>query len=638
MKKFPAAPMLGAVLVVMLTACDPAIEPIDTTVDLGADPHSYANYEQVRIEHLALALTADFSDRTLSGHVTLDLAQDDLAERLVLDTWRLDVRDINRVGPDGELKPLSWRLADSDPENEYLGAPLIIAMERGVDRIRIDYTTSPDAFGLQWLDGQQTTSGEPFLFSQSQPIFARTWVPLQDTPAVRYTFDAEITVPSDLMAVMGAAGNPTEIQSDGVYEFNMPQPIPSYLMAIGVGKLEFEPTGPRSGVYAEPSLVDAAAEEFSELEAMIDAGEALYGPYRWDRYDLLILPPSFPFGGMENPRLSFITPTVIAGDKSLTALIAHELAHSWSGNLVTNSAWQDLWLNEGFTTYFENRIVEALYGPERAEMEATLDRIGLQEELKELDEAEQVLARDLSGQDPEQAFNGVPYDKGRLFLLWLEDRFGRETLDAFLRQYFDHFAFESIDTEEFIAYLEANLLPQDPDAVSMEQVREWIFEPGLPGYAVLPASGAFDQVDEWRRQWLDGEIELSEIPVDQWTVSEWRHFLLKLGDRLDAEQMAAMDAEFGLTGTGNVEILYLWLVRAIETRYEPGIERLEDFLLEVGRNKFTRPLYEELAATDWGREWAIDVYQRAKPGYHPLTRQAAERALGIASQENVEQR
>src|SRR6056297_3732240 len=390
MKKFPAAPMLGAVLVVMLTACDPAIEPIDTTVDLGADPHSYANYEQVRIEHLALALTADFSDRTLSGHVTLDLAQDDLAERLVLDTWRLDVRDINRVGPDGELKPLSWRLADSDPENEYLGAPLIIAMERGVDRIRIDYTTSPDAFGLQWLDGQQTTSGEPFLFSQSQPIFARTWVPLQDTPAVRYTFDAEITVPNDLMAVMGAAGNPTEIQSDGVYEFNMPQPIPSYLMAIGIGKLEFESTGPRSGVYAEPSLVDAAAEEFSELEAIIDAGEALYGPYRWDRYDLLILPPSFPFGGMENPRLSFITPTVIAGDRSLTALIAHELAHSWSGNLVTNSAWRDLWLNEGFTTYFESRIVENLYGSRRKDMEGTLDFQNLEAALEELSDAEQV--------------------------------------------------------------------------------------------------------------------------------------------------------------------------------------------------------------------------------------------------------
>jgi len=626
-------PLVGALAAVFLTACEPAVEPIDPATDPGPDPHSFANYEQVRVEHLSLTLTADFSARTLTGHVVLELDRAEAAERLVLDTWKLDIRDINRVGTDDALEPLSWRLAETADgdggEREYLGTPLVIALERGVDQVRIDYTTSPEAFGLQWLDGEQTTSGKPFLFSQSQPIFARSWVPLQDTPAVRYTFDAEITVPGDLMAVMGAAGNPDEIEAGGTYEFNMPQPIPSYLMAIAAGKLEFQPTGPRSGVYAEPSLIDAAAEEFSELEDMIDVGEALYGPYRWDRYDLLILPPSFPFGGMENPRLSFITPTVIAGDKSLTALIAHELAHSWSGNLVTNAAWRDLWLNEGFTTYFESRIVEALYSPERAEMEATLDWMGLKEELEELDESAQILARDLSDQDPEQAFNGVPYNKGRLFLVWLENRFGRETFDAFLREYFDHFAFESIDTEDFIAYLEANLLPRDPDAASMEQVREWIFEPGMPDYAVLPASDAFDRVDEWRRKWLSGEVELAEIPVDDWTVSEWRHFLLKLGDRLDADRMAAMDTEFGLTETGNVEILYLWLVRAIEARYEPGIERLERFLLEVGRNKFTRPLYEELAATDWGRDWAIEVYQRARPGYHPLTRQAAERALGI---------
>jgi len=627
------APLAGAVLAVSLAGCNPALEPVDEAVRQGPDPHSFANYEQVRIEHLSLVLDADFSNRTLEGHVTLELEAEASAERLVLDSRNLEIRDVNQVDAEGGLEPLSWRLAAADPEREYLGSPLIVALRNDVDRVRIDYATSPDAFGLQWLDGQQTTSGEPFLFSQSQPIFARTWVPLQDTPAVRYTFDAEISVPGDLMAVMGAAGNPTEIRADGTYAFNMPQPIPSYLMAIGVGLLEFQATGPRSGVYAEPSLIDAAAGEFSELEAMIDVGEALYGAYRWDRYDLLILPPSFPFGGMENPRLSFITPTVIAGDKSLTALIAHELAHSWSGNLVTNTAWQDLWLNEGFTTYIENRIVEVLYSPERAEMEATLAWMGLQEELDDLDEAAQVLARDLSDQDPEQAFNSVPYDKGRLFLVWLEDRFGRDTFDAFLRDYFDHFAFESVDTEDFIAYLKANLLPEDPGAVTMKQVREWIFEPGMPDYAVLPASNAFDRVDEWRRQWLDGEIELNEIPVAEWTVSEWRHFLLKLGDRLSSEQMAAMDAEFGLTETGNVEILYLWLVRAIEARYEPGIARLERFLLEVGRNKFTRPLYEELAATDWGREWAIEVYDRAKPGYHPMTRQAAERALGIGASE-----
>ncbi|MEX0915884.1 MAG: M1 family aminopeptidase/hydrolase, partial [Wenzhouxiangellaceae bacterium] len=522
MNRFFTALVSGVGLALVLSGCEPADEPIEQTIEPaiepGTDPHSYANYEQVRIEHVSLALAADFSDRTLEGHVTLELGQEAPAERLVLDTWRLDIRDVNRVNPDESLEPLSWRLAEADPQNEYLGAPLIVALERGVEQVRIDYTTSPEAFGLQWLDGQQTTSGEPFLFSQSQPIFARTWVPLQDTPAVRYTFDAEITVPANLMAVMGAAGNPTEIRRDGIYEFSMPQPIPSYLMAIAVGKLEFQATGPRSGVYAEPSLVEAAAEEFSELEAMINAGEALYGPYRWDRYDLLILPPSFPFGGMENPRLSFITPTVIAGDKSLTALIAHELAHSWSGNLVTNDSWQGLWLNEGFTTYFENRIVEALYGPERAEMEATLDWMGLEEEIGELSDAEQVLARDMSDQDPEQAFNSVPYDKGRLFLIWLEDRFGRGTFDAFLREYFDHFAFESIDTEDFLVYLEQHLLQRDPDAVTMEQVNEWVFEPGMPDYAVLPASDAFETVDEWRRKWLDGEVELAEIPVDDLTV------------------------------------------------------------------------------------------------------------------------
>lgn len=627
--KRPAVFAVLMLSLVLLAACQPADPPLDYRITAGPDPHSFANYDEVRVEHLSLDLRADFTSRTLSGHVTLALDRQDAAERLVLDTWRLDIDDINRVADDGTLEPLSWRLTAPDEERGYLGAALVIALEPGVDAVRIDYTTSPDAFGLQWLDGEQTTSGEPFLFSQSQPIYARTWVPLQDTPAVRYTFDAEIAVPDDLMAVMGAAGNPIEIDPDGRYRFEMPQPIPSYLMAIAVGKLAFESTGPRSGVYAEPSRLEAAAEEFSELEAMIDAGEALYGPYRWDRYDLLILPPSFPFGGMENPRLSFITPTVIAGDKSLTALIAHELAHSWSGNLVTNAAWQDLWINEGFTTYFESRIVEQLYGSERAEMEATLEYTGLRESLRTLPAPAQVLARDLADDDPEQAFTAVPYDKGRLFLVWLEARFGRETFDAFLREYFDAFAFESIGTAELVDYLETELLPREPGAVTMAEVREWIFEPGLPEFAVVPASDAFETVDDYRQRWLEGEIELADIPADQWTVSEWRHFLIGLAGELDVHRMAALDEAFGLTDSGNVEILYLWLARSIETRYQPGIERLERFLVEVGRNKFTAPLYEQLAATEWGREWAIDVYQRARSGYHPLTRQAAERALGM---------
>lgn len=631
--------LIAVVLAVLLAGCHsepPSAAgsgPDAITIGLGPDPHSYANHDQVRVSHLALDLTVNFQRRVLSGHVILDLDRQVDVERLVLDSRQLNIRDVNRVDAEGALEPLSWRLTAPQPERDYLGQALVIALDPAVDRVRIDYDTSPEAYGLQWLDEHQTRSGQPFLFSQSQPIFARSWVPLQDTPAVRYTFDATLRVPRELLALMGAAGNTGELSADGVYHFQMPQAIPSYLMALAVGKLEFQATGPRSGVYAEPAALKAAAWEFAELEAMIDAGETLYGPYRWDRYDLLILPPSFPFGGMENPRLSFITPTVLAGDRSLTALIAHELAHSWSGNLVTNAAWRDLWLNEGFTTYFESRIIEALYGARRTEMEGTLDYQGLVAELETLSEPEQVLARDLEGQDPEQSFTGIPYDKGRLFLQWLEARVGRAAFDVFLRDYFDHFAFQSITTEDFLAYLDQTLLAAADEKILRTELETWIRRPGLPEDAVIPASDAFDIVDEWRRQWLAGEVDLAALPTADWTVSEWRQFLMGLGDQLDLEQMAALDAAFSLTATGNVEILYLWLVRSIETRYPPGLERLDSFLVEVGRNKFTRPLYEELAGSDWGHEMALEIYQRARPGYHSMTRAAAERALDIAGQD-----
>jgi len=631
--------LIAVVLAVLLAGCHsepPSAAgsgPDAITIGLGPDPHSYANHDQVRVSHLALDLTVNFQRRVLSGHVILDLDRQADVERLVLDSRQLNIRDVNRVDAEGALEPLSWRLTAPQPERDYLGQALVIALDPAVDRVRIDYDTSPEAYGLQWLDEHQTRSGQPFLFSQSQPIFARSWVPLQDTPAVRYTFDATLRVPRELLALMGAAGNTGELSADGVYHFQMPQAIPSYLMALAVGKLEFQATGPRSGVYAEPAALEDAAWEFAELEAMIDAGETLYGPYRWDRYDLLILPPSFPFGGMENPRLSFITPTVLAGDRSLTALIAHELAHSWSGNLVTNAAWRDLWLNEGFTTYFESRIIEALYGARRTEMEGTLDYQGLVAELETLSEPEQVLARDLEGQDPEQSFTGIPYDKGRLFLQWLEARVGRAAFDVFLRDYFDHFAFQSITTEDFLAYLDQTLLAAADEKILGTELETWIHRPGLPEDAVIPASDAFDIVDEWRRQWLAGEVDLAAVPTADWTVSEWRQFLMGLGDQLDLEQMAALDAAFGLTATGNVEILYLWLVRSIETRYPPGLERLDSFLVEVGRNKFTRPLYEELAGSDWGHEMALEIYQRARPGYHSMTRAAAERALDIAGQD-----
>ncbi|NDY95793.1 M1 family metallopeptidase [Wenzhouxiangella limi] len=622
-------------LAVLLVGCQPDGPPAALTpapefqVQTGSDPHSFAEYEQVRVRHLRLDLDADFSARTLSGHVLLELDRPEPGfQRLVLDTRDLDIRDVNAIQPDGQYLPVSWRFG---ADQGHLGRPLVIALPAGIEEVRIDYTTSPEAFGLQWLDAQQTSSGKPFLFSQSQPHYARTWVPLQDTPAVRYTFDATIRGPRDLMVVMGADGNELARNDTGEYQFTMPQAIPSYLMAIAIGDLEFAETGPRTGVYAEPDWIEAAAEEFDVLEDMVEIGEDLYGPYRWGRYDLLVLPPSFPFGGMENPRLSYLTPTIIAGDGSLLALVAHELAHSWSGNLVTNAAWRDLWLNEGFTVYFEARIMEALYGPEIRNQLAKLSWDGLKETLETVDERDRQLVRDLSDRDPEQAFMPVPYDMGGFFMDWLEDRVGREAFDAFLREYFDHFAFESIDSEDFRAYIEQHLVAEYPDRLSMAEIDQWLYEPGMPASAeaIEPVSDAFERVDAARREWQAGERSLAELPTDDWSVHQWRHFLSGLADTLDAETMARMDEQFGLVEQTNYEILYLWLMRSIEAEYEPGIERLERFLLEVGRNKFTRPLYAALAESNWGRDWAIKVYQRARPGYHPLTRQASERALGL---------
>jgi aminopeptidase N len=626
---------LAVLSIVLLAACqgegsNAPLEPAEAwEVRTGTDPHSFAEYEKVRVEHLRLDLDADMDAHVLSGHVTLELERlDPDHPRLVLDTRNLEIRDVTAPESGGNFRPLSWRLAEVDGDAD-LGSALVIALPEGVETVRIDYASSPDAFGLQWLDGEQTSSGEPFMFSQSQPHYARTWVPLQDTPAVRYTFDATVRVPKNLMAVMGAGGNPFERNDRGEYSFHMPQPVPSYLMAIAVGDLEFAEIGPRSGVYAEPQWIEAAAGEFDVLEEMIDIGVDLYGEYRWGRYDLLVLPPSFPFGGMENPRLSFVTPTIIAGDGSLLALVAHELAHSWSGNLVTNAAWRDLWLNEGFTVYFESRIMEALYGERIADMLAVLEWQDLKAELETTRDGMASLVLDIDEQDPEKAFTGVPYAKGRFFLDWIEHRVGRESIDTFLRAYFDEFAFESITTNTFREYLQDNLVAKHPEALSMEEVDQWLFQPGLPEYAVAPESDAFERVDGWRERWLAGDVGTAELPAGEWSVHEWLHFLIGLEDSLDGERMAALDEAFDLTGSGNYEILFQWLMRSIETRYEPGIERLETFLLNVGRNKFTRPLYSALADTDWGREWAIEVYQRAKPGYHPLTRQASERALGL---------
>ena len=604
---------------------------------VAQDFHSYSNPSAVRVRHIDLNWNVLFPLKILKGSATLTIERTAPTEPLILDTRDLKIERVETSVNGRNYTVATFTVGMSD---KILGAPLTIPLPARATRVLIYYSTSPGASGLQWLDPAQTAGKkDPFMFTQSQAIHARSWIPLQDTPAVRVTYNARVRTPRNLLAVMSAENDP-RTPRDGDYSFRMRKPIPSYLIALAVGDLRFRSLGPRTGVYAEPQVIDRAASELNDTEKMVVATERVYGRYRWGRYDLLILPPSFPFGGMENPRLTFATPTILAGDKSLVALVAHELAHSWSGNLVTNATWRDFWLNEGFTVYLERRIQEAVYGRPRAEMEAALGLRDLREELATLEDRDQILHIDLKGRDPDdKGFTDVPYEKGALFLLHLEQTFGRARFDNFLHSYFNHFAFQSITTEQFLAYLKQNLLDKYPELAARVPVDEWIEKPGIPANAPTPTSPAFARVEDQAQRWLRGEIPAMQIPVARWTTQERLHFLKFVQNALEPPPstggpadasgsqlsqterlrlMGELDRSFDLTRSGNYEIAFQWLMMSIQNRYELAYPRLEDFLLSVGRRKFIRPLYQELAKTPEGRKRALEIYRRARPTYHPI--------------------
>jgi leukotriene-A4 hydrolase len=617
--------IVGLSLLLLVSVAHAAEPMIPTDIASTRDPHSYAEPDRVKVTHVDLDLKVDFAKRELAGEAVLTLDRRDPAlAALALDSRALKIEQVwTSSQADGPWRKAKFSVALTDP---VLGEKLSVALRDRDQMVKIRYRTAPHAAGLQWLAPRQTRGKrQPFLFTQSQAIQARSWIPLQDTPAVRFTYSARVRTPKTLLALMSANNEPNTPR-DGDYRFEMPQPIPSYLMALGVGDLKFKPISGRVGVYAEPELLDAAWNEFKETEAMTVKAEALYGPYRWGRYDLLILPPSFPFGGMENPRLSFITPTVIAGDRSLVSLIAHELAHSWSGNLVTNATWRDLWLNEGFTVFFEGRIMEAVYGADRARMEAALEVDGLKRDLRDLPSADQRLAADFRGRDPDDVFSQVPYVKGQWFLVFLEARFGREKFDAFLRAYFDHFAFQSITTAQFLDYLQKNLLDPNPGIVSRAEVDEWVFQPGIPKTAPEQKSDRFAAVEKARDQFIAGSAPKT-LKTAAWTAHEWLHFLNALPEKLDAKQLAALDAAFKFTGSRNSEIAHAWYRVAIRNDYREVDSSLKAYLIEIGRRKLVVPLYEDLLARPDRREFALAVFAEAKPSYHPLTVSTVEAAI-----------
>lgn len=586
------------------------------------DPHSYANTDAVRVTHVQLDLDVSFERRQLSGFAELSLqrlAPD--AHELVLDTRDLSIDGVLAINGEQQYRATRYTLAPRDP---IFGQALRIALPPGTERVRVSYHTSPDASGLQWLEPALTAGKDaPFLFSQSQAIHARSWVPIQDTPGVRFTYAAHITTPKGLLARMSANNNPMDA-ADGDYRFTMDQPIPSYLLAIAVGNLKFAPLGDRSGVYAEPGVLDSAAKEFGDTEHMIEIAESLYGPYRWGRYDLLVLPPSFPFGGMENPRLTFVTPTIIAGDRSLVALIAHELAHSWSGNLVTNANWEHIWLNEGFTTYVENRIVEAAFGADRADMERQLAERDLIQEMAELEPGLQKLRLSLTGRDPDEGLTEVPYTRGMLFLRLLEQRFGRTTFDAFIRQWFDSHAFGSTTTDEFLLFLMTELVDHHPGKISPAEISAFIDGGGYPDFAPRTTAKRFATIDARLQDGAAASAELTRSDASDWSTQEWMRFIEGLPKDTTLPQLRALDERFGLSQSGNSEVAFAWYMQAIAHDDRSVFSAIEAFLVRVGRRKFVVPIYTALLKNPAQQEFARSSYAKARPGYHPITRASVD--------------
>ncbi|MFK7972777.1 MAG: M1 family metallopeptidase [Bacteroidia bacterium] len=597
------------------------------------DPHSYAIPAEAVVSHLDLNIELDFESKKIKGEATLSIERNKDSKSIHLDTKELNIISVKRSDSQTEREDAPFQLSTED---HILGQELTIELGPKTNMVHIQYETSPEAEALQWLDASLTAGKKmPFLLTQSQAINARTWVPTQDGPGIRFTYNATVKAPEGMMVLMSAE-NPTTVAADGMYHFKMTQPIPAYLLALAAGDISYKALGDRSGVYADPGMLAKSAYEFEELESMITLAEGLYGPYRWDRYDLIVLPPSFPFGGMENPRLTFATPTILAGDRSLVSLVAHELAHSWSGNLVTNATWDDFWLNEGFTVYFEMRIMEALKGRDYSEMLATLSYQDLLKEVRAMgpESRETWLKADLKGQNPDDGVTSIAYDKGYYFLRLLEETVGREKFDAFLKSYFDKHAFQTMTTEAFVKELKSDLLKGDEKLAESIGIQRWIYGPGVPKNCPKASPARFVKVDEGLAAFEKGQ-DAKLVKANDWSSHEWLHFIRNLPTTTGAKGMKALDKQFGLTKSGNAEIQCAWYTQALNNQYEAAYPAIEQFLIAVGRRKFLTPLYDQMVqnekkypGSEGGMKLANRIYDQARAGYHPISYNTIDKLLG----------
>ncbi len=610
----------------MIISCKQKKEVASQLVE---DPHSFSKPSMAVVEHLNLDIKVNFEDQQISGKAVWTINNKAKSNEIIFDDSKLN---ISKITLGAEEKETTFNYGE---EKEYIGRALKVAITPETKLITIYYTTNKDASALQWLNPHQTAGKmRPYLFTQSESIAARSWIPCQDSPGIRFTYNATVTVPNDLLALMSAE-NPEVKNTTGVYHFKQIHPIPSYLLALAVGDIAFKAVDERTGVYAEPSVLAKAVYEFADMGKMVHAAEKLYGPYRWGRYDLLVLPPSFPFGGMENPNLTFITPTVIAGDRSLVSIISHELAHSWSGNLVTNATWNDFWLNEGFTNYFERRIDEEIFGKQEAEMQEEFAKKALEDAVKEMGDTSKdiYLKTEYAGRNPDDGTNDIAYEKGYFFLRTIEAAVGRPNFDAFLRGYFDSHAFQSVSTEQFLTYLNENLIKGNADLEKKIRVNDWVYGPGIPSniaYAkgLWAKGGKFSKIDSLASAWNKGKLtDTSILTKEIGTSNEKKFFINMLPQEMTVKQMTDLDRQFNFTGSNNTDIQLAWYTLAIRNQYMVADKRIEDYLIENGRMWHIIPLYKEMMKIPGGLKRAKEIYKKARPNYHPMTYQAIDKLL-----------
>jgi leukotriene-A4 hydrolase len=609
-------------LLVLLGTASCSHKEIEKMPDLKVKNHSFSNYDSIKLKHLYLSLNVDFNSKKLKGKVVLDIDNSSNCNFLILDTKDLEIEKVLL----DDIVETSWSLGTKD---EILGNALVIQLKNTSKKVAVYYETGKNAEALMWLEPEQTLGKKhPFLFTQSQAILARSWVPCMDVPAVRFTYSADITCDLQYLPLMSAS-NSFEKNKDGKYHFEMPQPIPSYLMALAVGNIEFKSLGVNYGVYAEPEILEKAAYEFVDLPKMIQSASNLYGEYAWGRYDVLVLPPSFPFGGMENPRLTFATPTIIAGDRSLVSLIAHELAHSWSGNLVTNQTWDDFWLNEGFTVYFEDRIMESIYGRDYADMLMKLNEGELKitlDDLMRTAPGDTKLKLNMVNRNPDDGVSDIAYIKGCMFLKMLEETYGRKAFDEFLKGYFDAFKWKTVNTEMFLEYFKTHLANQYPKIQC--NYEEWIYNIGLPSNCPVIVSKEMTRIEAMADS-INVTKNVSKIDTSRFTTQHWLHLLRTLEADSVKGIMSQIDSVYHLSESSNSEIQCDWYLLAIETNYEPAYPYIEKYLMSVGRRKFLQPIYKKMASTADGLKRAKSIFAMAQNRYHFVSRNTISEILGL---------